>query len=229
MPQRRSNPGAAGRLLRRADAPARPGSTAGAECPHAMISWTDVRQVGGSVLCAAQEDSRVAGLLREGRQGGAARQRAQEQAPHLPLRAQAAQGDGREGGAHVLPGLPVCHRARARRPRVFGRGRGTVGRDGRRAHRKGGAHAHRGASKHRADAAGARGLFGRAAGRGRGQDVRSVDLRAERAVSPFARAHRDDYRGRSRWSSTKSASCRGGEKSTRASPSSCARTSTCSR
>ena len=42
MPQRRSNPGAAGRLLRRADAPARPGSTAGAECPHAMISWTDL-------------------------------------------------------------------------------------------------------------------------------------------------------------------------------------------
>ena len=38
------------------------------------------------------------------------------------------------------------------------------------------AHAHQGASKHRADAAGARGLFGRAAGRGRGQDVRSVDL-----------------------------------------------------
>lgn len=60
-----------------------------------------------------------------------------------------------------------------------------------------GAHAHRGASEHRADAAGARGLFERAAGRGRGQDARSVDLRAERAASPFARVHRDDYRGRS--------------------------------
>lgn len=46
MPQRRSNPGAAGRLLRRADAPARPGSTTGAECPHAMISWTDLHPKG---------------------------------------------------------------------------------------------------------------------------------------------------------------------------------------
>lgn len=71
MPQRRSNPGATGRLLRRADAPARPGSTAGAECPS-CYDFVD-RPPPEKVIHGIVRARLGAACLRHHRRGGRAR------------------------------------------------------------------------------------------------------------------------------------------------------------